>query len=84
MTNVVDLEARGDVVQAARETEAGYEAYELEAPAVISFAMAREEGGEADGRVDVWAATDLMDDLQEDDKRFGKPAHQRACSPSAT
>jgi electron transfer flavoprotein alpha subunit len=71
-TNVVDLEAQGNVVQATRETEGGYETYELETPAVISVAMAREEDGEADGRVDVWAATDLVDDLQEDDKRFGQ------------
>jgi electron transfer flavoprotein alpha subunit len=72
ITNVVDLEAQGRVVQATRETEAGYETYELAAPAVISVAMAREEDGEADGRVDVWAATDLVDNLQEDDTRFGQ------------
>jgi electron transfer flavoprotein alpha subunit len=60
------------MVQATRETEAGYETYELETPAVISVAVAREEDGEADGRVDVWAATELVDDLQEDDKRFGQ------------
>jgi electron transfer flavoprotein alpha subunit len=72
VTNVVDLEARDNVLQATRETEAGYETYELEAPAVISLAMAREEDGEADGQVDVWTATDLVDDLQENDKRFGQ------------
>jgi hypothetical protein len=48
-----------------RETEAGYETYGLETPAVISVAVAREEGGQADGRVDVWAATDLVDRREE-------------------
>jgi electron transfer flavoprotein alpha/beta subunit len=67
VTNVVDLEAQGNVVQAMRETEAGYETYELETHAVISVAVAREEDGEADGRgrVDVRAVTDLVDRREE-------------------
>jgi electron transfer flavoprotein alpha subunit len=72
VTNVVDVEAQGDLLRARRETEAGYETYELEAPAVISLARAREVEAEADGRVDVWTAPDLVDDLHENDKRFGQ------------
>jgi electron transfer flavoprotein alpha/beta subunit len=72
VTNVVDLAAQGNALRAMRETEAGYETYELEAPAVISLARAREEDGEADGRVEVWTAADLVDDLQENDTRFGQ------------
>jgi electron transfer flavoprotein alpha subunit len=73
MTNVVDLEARGNLLLATRETEAGYESYEVEKPAVISLARAREEQAESDGRIDVWAAADLVDDVRENDKRFGQP-----------
>jgi electron transfer flavoprotein alpha subunit len=73
VTNVVELEAQADVVRATRETEAGYDTYELSAPAVVSLAKAREEGDRADGRIDVWTAAELVDDLRENDKRFGQP-----------
>jgi electron transfer flavoprotein alpha subunit len=73
LTNVVELDARGSVLQATRETEAGYESYQLEAPAVISLAKAREEDAASAGPIDVWTATDLVDDVKENDKRFGQP-----------
>jgi electron transfer flavoprotein alpha subunit len=73
LTNVVELDARGSLLRVTRETEAGYESYELEAPAVISLAKAREEDGDKAGRIDVWTATDLVDDLRENDQRFGQP-----------
>src|SRR5262245_645597 len=72
MTNVVELEPRGNLLLATRETEAGYESYEIETPAVMSLARAREEQAESDGRIDVWAAADLVDDVRAYDKRFGQ------------
>src|SRR6476660_5030215 len=49
---------------------------ELPLPAVVSVARAEHEpAGEPEpreGRIDMWAATDLVDDLREDDKRFGQ------------
>ena len=51
----------------------GVEAYELEAPAVLSLGHAREADDVTDGRIDLWTAADLVDDLRENDKRFGQP-----------
>jgi electron transfer flavoprotein alpha/beta subunit len=57
-----------------RELDGGEEAFEIELPAVVSVARASEDESEpADGRVDVWTAADLVDDLDENDKRFGQP-----------
>ena len=72
LTSVVDLTADGSTLRATRETEGGREVYELGAAAVVSVADAVEHDGEADGQIDIWAATDLVDDVQEDDKRFGQ------------
>src|SRR6266487_5726315 len=57
-----------------RETDEGDQTIELPLPAVVSVARAEREAAAAprDGRIDVWAATDLVDDLHEDDKRFGQ------------
>ena len=68
LTGIVD--AGGG--RATRETDGGYETYELDARAVISFAHARDADGSADGRIDVWTAADLVDDVQPNDKRFGQ------------
>ncbi len=68
VTGVVDT-AEGRIT---RETDAGYETYELDGPAVLSIAHAREAEGSADGRIDVWTAADLVDDVQPNDKRFGQ------------
>jgi electron transfer flavoprotein alpha subunit len=73
LTSVVDTEARNGVLRATRETDDGYETWELPAPAVISLAYGRDPNGdESDGRIDVWTATDLVDDLRDNDKRFGQ------------
>jgi electron transfer flavoprotein alpha subunit len=73
LTSVVETEVRDGVLRATRETDDGYETWELSTPAVLSLAYGRDGAdGEADGRIDVWTATDLVDDLREHDKRFGQ------------
>jgi electron transfer flavoprotein alpha subunit len=73
LTSVVEAEVRDGVLRATRETDDGYETWELPTPAVVSLAYGRDSAdGEADGRIDVWTAADLVDDLGEDDKRFGQ------------
>jgi electron transfer flavoprotein alpha subunit len=74
VTSVVDTAVEDGTLRATRETDDGLETYELKGPAVVSLAYAREEEGDAegDGRIDVWTARDLVDDLQENDKRFGQ------------
>ena len=73
LTSVVDLELDGDALRATRETEDGFETWEVATPAVVSLAYAHEADGEADGRIDVWTATDLVTDVRPNDKRFGQP-----------
>jgi electron transfer flavoprotein alpha subunit len=72
LTSVVEVEVHDGVLRATRETDDGYETWELPTPAVVSFAYARDAEGEADGRIDVWTATDLVDEVHEHDKRFGQ------------
>ncbi|HEX6662659.1 MAG TPA: FAD-binding protein [Gaiellaceae bacterium] len=72
LTSISELEVNGDRIHATRETDDGYETYELDGPAVISVAHAREATGESDGRIDTWTAADLVDDVHPDDKRFGQ------------
>ena len=72
LTSIVDTELHEGVLRATRETDDGYETWEVPGPAVVSLAYAREAGAEADGRIDVWTARDLVDDLRENDKRFGQ------------
>jgi electron transfer flavoprotein alpha subunit len=72
LTSVVDIELTGTRVRATCETDAGYDTYELDPPAVLSLAAALEAQSSTDGRVDVWTAHDLVDDVHENDKRFGQ------------
>jgi electron transfer flavoprotein alpha subunit len=72
LTSVVETAVENGTLRATRETDDGLETYELTGPAVLSLAHAHEEDAEADGRIDVWAASDLVDDLHENDKRFGQ------------
>jgi electron transfer flavoprotein alpha subunit len=72
LTSVAESEARNGRLRATRETDAGYETWELAGPAVISVAYGEEASGSADGPVDVWTARDLVDDVRENDKRFGQ------------
>src|SRR5205807_2282026 len=54
------------------ETDRGYETYDLDGPAVLSLAYAREADGSGEGPINVWTAADLVDDLREHDRRFGQ------------
>jgi len=72
LTSVVETELAGKRVRATRETDRGFETYELDGPAVVSVAYGRDADGAGEGRVDVWSAADLVDDLRENDKRFGQ------------
>ena len=73
LTSVVETEISAGVVHATRETEDGYDTWEVELPALLSLAYAHETEDSADGRIDVRTATDLVDDLRDYDKRFGQP-----------
>jgi len=73
LTSVVETAVENGRLRATRETDDGFETYELAGPAVLSLAYARDaDTAEAAGRIDVWTATDLVGDLQENDKRFGQ------------
>jgi electron transfer flavoprotein alpha subunit len=73
LTSVVETEIVGRRIRASRLTDHGFDTYELEAPAVLSLAYAREAEETSEGTIDVWTAADLVDDLRENDKRFGQP-----------
>jgi electron transfer flavoprotein alpha subunit len=77
VTSVVALERRGGSLVLTRETDDGEEVYEAEPPLLLSVAAgpsgaapSRQDSGE--GAIDLWAATDLVDDLRPNDKRFGQ------------
>jgi electron transfer flavoprotein alpha subunit len=72
LTSVVESELRDGTLRATRESDAGYETWELAGPAVISMAYADDSTGSAEGPIEVWMAKDLVDDLRENDKRFGQ------------
>jgi electron transfer flavoprotein alpha/beta subunit len=72
LTSVVDIELADGRVRATCETDAGYDTYDVGPPAVLSLAAALESESSADGRIDVWTAHDLVDDVQENDRRFGQ------------
>jgi len=73
LTSVVETELHGRRIRALRETDHGFDTHELEGPAVLSLAYAREAHETREGTIDVWTAADLVDDLRENDKRFGQP-----------
>ena len=73
LTSVVESELHDGRLRATRESDAGYETWELAGPAVISMAYADDSTGSAEGAIEVWTAKDLVDDLGENDKRFGQP-----------
>jgi electron transfer flavoprotein alpha subunit len=74
IVSAVSLDTRDGRLRVTRELDGGEEDFELELPAVVSVARASEDALEpADGRVDVWDASALVDDLAENDKRFGQP-----------
>src|SRR5205807_10254252 len=75
VTSAVGLALEGDRLRVRRETDDGEETVEVPLPAVVSVARAEREPAEVEpgnGRIDVWAADDLVDDVRENDKRFGQ------------
>jgi electron transfer flavoprotein alpha subunit len=72
LTSVVETELQDGRLRATRETDDGYETWELETPAVVSVAYGRDADFEADGRIDLWTAEDLVGEVHEHDKRFGQ------------
>ena len=74
IVSALSIEASNGRLRVTREIDGGQEDFETGLPALISVARADENDVEAaDGRVDVWTATDLVDDLADNDKRFGQP-----------
>jgi electron transfer flavoprotein alpha subunit len=77
VTSVVRLERHDGALRLTRETDAGEEVYEAEPPLVVSVVAppsgAAPSSGSPEGRIDLWTATDLVDDLRPNDKRFGQP-----------
>jgi electron transfer flavoprotein alpha subunit len=82
LTNVDRLELSDGSLQARRETDEGFDTYELGLPAVVSVTEGINEGiwpakrdieaVNADGSIAVWTASDLVDEVEEDDRRFGQ------------
>jgi electron transfer flavoprotein alpha/beta subunit len=73
VTSVVEAELRAGSLHATRESDEAYEAWDTELPALVSVAHADAESAEpTDGPIDVWTASDLVDDVQPNDKRFGQ------------
>ena len=75
VTNSVGLAVEGDLLRVRRETDDGEETVEVPLPAVISVARGEREPDTVEpgeGRIDVWAASDLVGDVREHDKRFGQ------------
>ena len=82
LTNVDRLELSGERLRARRETDEGFDTYELGQPAVISVTEGIDEGiwpakrdveaTDTEGRIALWTAADLVDDVAEDDPRFGQ------------
>jgi electron transfer flavoprotein alpha subunit len=82
LTNVDRLELSDGSLQARRETDEGFDTYELGLPAVVSVTEGINEGifpakrdietADTEGRIAVWTASDLVDDVEDDDRRFGQ------------
>jgi electron transfer flavoprotein alpha subunit len=72
----------GARLRARRETDEGFDTYELDLPAVVSVAESINEGiwparrdvesTPIEGRIAVWQATDLVGAVARNDKRFGQ------------
>jgi electron transfer flavoprotein alpha subunit len=75
VTNVAAIERSGDTLRLTRETDFGEEMFDASLPLVVSVGRAPQEptSGDPDGEIKVWQATDLVDDLRPNDKRFGQP-----------
>jgi electron transfer flavoprotein alpha subunit len=82
LTSVDRVEAAEEGLRARRETDEGFDTYELGLPAVVSVteginegiwpAKRDVEGTDPAGRIATWTAADLVSDVEEDDRRFGQ------------
>jgi electron transfer flavoprotein alpha subunit len=82
ITSADRVELADGRLRARRETDEGHDTYELPLPAVVSVSETINEGiwparreleaFDLDGRIAVWRASDLVDDLRENDQRFGQ------------
>jgi electron transfer flavoprotein alpha subunit len=78
VTNVTSLDVDGLTLRARRLGDEGEELYELQLPALCSVAVSPSraalaiEPAEANGKVIVWSAADLVSDVRPNDKRFGQ------------
>ncbi|HEX2045135.1 MAG TPA: FAD-binding protein [Gaiellaceae bacterium] len=82
LTNVDRIELLDGRIRARRETDEGYDTYELAPPAVLSVTESINQGiwparrdveaTPTAGRVTLWQATDLVPEVHEYDKRFGQ------------
>jgi electron transfer flavoprotein alpha subunit len=74
VTNVAAIERVGDALRLTRETDFGEEVFEAEPPLVVSVGRPPSEAasGDGSGEIVVWQATDLVDDLRPNDRRFGQ------------
>jgi electron transfer flavoprotein alpha subunit len=75
VTNVATIERSGDTLRLTRETDFGEEVFEADPPLVLSVGRPPADASPRTGGGDiaVWQATDLVDDLRPNDKRFGQP-----------
>jgi electron transfer flavoprotein alpha/beta subunit len=76
VTNAAAVERSGDLLRLSRQTDFGEEAYEARLPLVVSVGQPSDElpgAGNRDAEIEVWQATDLVDEVRPYDKRFGQP-----------
>ncbi len=70
LTSVVAIEPG---LRVTRETDDAEEVFEVDAPAVLSVSAPPEgEPTSKEGQIDVWQASDLVEDVRPNDKRFGQ------------
>jgi electron transfer flavoprotein alpha subunit len=82
LTNVDRIDLSNGRLRARRETDEGYDTYEVALPAVVSVTEAINEGiwpakrdveaTPTEGRITLWGATDLVDEVADYEKRFGQ------------
>jgi electron transfer flavoprotein alpha subunit len=79
LTNAIWFEASGRTLRVRTLGDTGEGVYEIELPALCSVALPPEPVdvdvepvAEADGKVVVWSAADLVSDVRPNDKRFGQ------------
>lgn len=77
VTNAAAFERVGDGLRLRRETDFGFETFEVPSlPLVVSVGRPPPEErlpAGSNGPIAVWTAADLVGDVRENDKRFGQP-----------